>query len=174
MSKLILLIVGAAWLAVLLPPLVRARINNSPTMSVNHFRRHLSTLQNTNLRNPQAQLRGMSRELAPNQMRTRQASQFSHLTGPILRPQGTRSHQPNSGEFFARELVRQRRQHTVVDLATAALVSLFLAFTTGSIVLVYAFTISLIALLGYCYWLVQLRVQRDSSRYASQFRRRAA
>jgi hypothetical protein len=49
-----------------------------------------------------------------------------------------------------------------------------LAFTTGSIVLVYAFTISLIALLGYCYWLVQLRVQRDSSRYASQFRRRAA
>jgi Flp pilus assembly protein TadB len=59
-------------------------------------------------------------------------------------------------------------------LATAAVVSLFLAFTTGSIVLVYAFTISLIALLGYCYWLVQLRVQRDSSRYASQFRRRAA
>ena len=117
MSKLILLIVGAAWLAVLLPPILRARINNSPNMSVSAFKRNLSSLQNSNLRHPQAQLRGMSRELAPNQMRSRQASQFSHLTGPILRPQGTRSHQPMSGEFYARELVRQRRQHMVVGLA---------------------------------------------------------
>ena len=174
MSKLILLIVGAAWLAVLMPPILRARINNSPNMSVSAFKRNLSSLQNSNLRHPQAQLRGMSRELAPNQMRSRQASQFSHLTGPILRPQGTRSHQPISGEFYARELVRQRRQHMVVGLASATLISLFLAFTTGSIVLVYAFTLSLIALIGYCYWLVQLRAQRDSSRYMRQFRNRAA
>ena len=54
------------------------------------------------------------------------------------------------------------------------MVSLFLAFTTGSIVLVYAFTLSLIGLLGYCYWLVQLRLQRDSTRYMRQFRNRAA
>ncbi|MDA2983312.1 MAG: hypothetical protein O3A34_04520 [Actinomycetota bacterium] len=174
MSKLILLIVGAAWLAVLLPPILRARINNSPNMSVSAFKRNLSSLQNSNLRHPQTQLRGMSRDLAPNQMRSRQASQFSHLTGPILRPQGTRSHQPMSGEFYARELVRQRRQHMVVGLASAAVISLFLAFTTGSIVLVYAFTLSLIALIGYCYWLVQLRAQRDSSRYMRQFRNRAA
>jgi Flp pilus assembly protein TadB len=107
-------------------------------------------------------------------MRSRQASQFSHLTGPILRPQGTRSHQPISGEFYARELVRQRRQHMVVGLTSATVISLFLAFTTGSIVLVYAFTLSLIALIGYCYWLVQLRVQRDSTRYMRQFRNRAA
>jgi hypothetical protein len=40
--------------------------------------------------------------------------------------------------------------------------------------LVYAFTLSLIALIGYCYWLVQLRVQRDSTRYMRQFRNRAA
>ncbi len=174
MSKLILLIVGAAWLAVLLPPLVRARINKSPTISVSHFRRHLSTLQSSNLRHPQGQLRGMSRELAPNQTRSRQASHLSHLTGPILRPQGTRSHQPRSGDSYARELVRQRRLHTVVGLATAVVVSLFLAFTTRSFVLVYAFTLSLIALLGYCYWLVQLRSQRDSTRYMRQFRNRAA
>jgi Flp pilus assembly protein TadB len=96
------------------------------------------------------------------------------LTGPILRPQGTRSHQPISGEFYARELVRQRRQHMVVGLTSATVISLFLAFTTGSIVLVYAFTLSLIALIGYCYWLVQLRVQRDSTRYMRQFRNRAA
>ncbi|MFM8775555.1 MAG: hypothetical protein ACKOEH_01475 [Actinomycetota bacterium] len=172
MSRLILLIVGAAWLAVLLPPLVRARINSSPTMSVSTFRRNLSSLQSTNLRHPQAQLRGMSRELAPSQMRPRQAHHISHLTSPILRPEGTRSHQRLSGSFYARELVRQRRQHTVVGLATATVVSLFLAFTTGSIVLVYAFTLSLIGLLGYCYWLVQLRMQRDSTRYMRQFRNR--
>lgn len=174
MSKLILLIVGAAWLAVLLPPILRARINNSPNMSVSAFRRNLSTLQNSNLRHPQAQLRGMSRELAPNPMRSRQASHLSQLTGPILRPQGTRSHQSVSGEFYARELVRQRRQHMVVGLTSAVVVSLFLAFTTGSIVLVYAFTLSLIALIAYCYWLVQLRAQRDSTRYMRQFRNRAA
>jgi Flp pilus assembly protein TadB len=62
----------------------------------------------------------------------------------------------------------------VVGLTSATVISLFLAFTTGSIVLVYAFTLSLIALIGYCYWLVQLRVQRDSTRYMRQFRNRAA
>ena len=172
MSKLILLIVGAAWLAVLLPPLIRARINNSPSISVNHFRRHLYSLQNSNLRNPQAHLRGMSRPLAPNQQR--QASHLSHLTGPILRPQGTRSHRVQTGEMYARGLQRQRRQHTVVGLGASTTVALFLAFTTGSIVLVYAFTLSLIGLLGYCYVLVQIRVRRENSRYARQFRHRAA
>lgn len=172
MSKLILLIVGAAWLAVLLPPLLKARINNSPTISVSHFRRHLSTLQGSNLRNSPSQLRGMARELAPNQSRTRQPNHLSHLTAPILRPQGTRAHQQRTGDFYARELLRQRRQHTVVGLSSAVVISLFLAFTTGSIVLVYMFTLSLIGLLGYCYWLVQLRVQRDSSSYMRQFRPR--
>jgi len=172
MSKLILLVVGAVWLAVLLPPLVRSRLNSSPTTSVSNFRRTLSSLQSTNLRHPQAQLRGMSRELAPSQMRPRQAHHLSHLTGQILRPEGTRSHQRLSGSFYARELVRQRRQHTVVGLATATVISLFLAFTTGSIVLVYAFTLSLIGLLGYCYWLVQLRIQRERTRYNRQFRNR--
>ena len=45
MSKLILLIVGAAWLAVLLPPLVRARLNGSPANSVTNFRRQLNHLE---------------------------------------------------------------------------------------------------------------------------------
>jgi hypothetical protein len=91
-----------------------------------------------------------------------------------LRPQGTRSHQIQSGEFYARELVRQRRQHTVVGLSSATVISLFLAFTTGSIVLVYAFTLSLIGLLGYCYVLVQMRVKRDNTRYSRNYRNHAA
>lgn len=45
MQKLILLIVGAAWLVVLVPPLLRSRGENRPTSSVDLFRRNLAVLQ---------------------------------------------------------------------------------------------------------------------------------
>jgi hypothetical protein len=35
---------------------------------------------------------------------------------------------------------------------------------------VYTFILSLLALVGYCYVLVQMRVKRDNERYLSQFR----
>ena len=40
--------------------------------------------------------------------------------------------------------------------------------------LVYCFVLSLIGLVAYCYWLVQLRVRRDNERYARRVRGRAA
>jgi hypothetical protein len=46
-----------------------------------------------------------------------------------------------------------------------------LAFTTGSSAFVYLFTVSLLALVGYCYVLVQLRIKRENERYLRQFRR---
>lgn len=46
MQRLILIIVGAAWLVVLVPPMLRARANR-PTSSVDHFRRNLAVLQQT-------------------------------------------------------------------------------------------------------------------------------
>jgi len=46
MQQLILIIVGAAWLVVLVPPMLRARANR-PTSSVDHFRRNLAVLQQT-------------------------------------------------------------------------------------------------------------------------------
>ena len=45
MGNLILLLVAAAWAAVLVPPLVRSRLRNSPNTSVTQFRRQLSSLQ---------------------------------------------------------------------------------------------------------------------------------
>jgi len=45
MQKLILLIVGATWLVVLVPPLLRSRGENRPTSSVDLFRRNLAVLQ---------------------------------------------------------------------------------------------------------------------------------
>jgi hypothetical protein len=47
MAQLVLLVVAAAWAAVLIPPLLRSRIDNRPNSSVTDFRRQLNTLQNT-------------------------------------------------------------------------------------------------------------------------------
>lgn len=66
MSKLILLIVAAAWMAVLLPPLVRARFDGGSTSSVSDFRRQLSTLQRAQAPRAQAPMRAMARPLAPS------------------------------------------------------------------------------------------------------------
>ena len=61
MSKLILIIVGAAWLAVLLPPMVRAKLHGSPSNSVSNFRRQLNSLESSGGRSQQGQLRNMAR-----------------------------------------------------------------------------------------------------------------
>lgn len=45
MQKLIVLVVGAVWLAVLLPPMLRSRGEGRPNSSVDHFRRNLAVLQ---------------------------------------------------------------------------------------------------------------------------------
>ena len=63
MSKLILLLVGAAWLAVLLPPLLRARFDVGSSSSVSDFRRQLNTLQRTQGPRAHAPMRAMSRPL---------------------------------------------------------------------------------------------------------------
>ena len=47
MAQLVLLVVAAAWAAVLIPPMLRSRIDNRPNSSVTDFRRQLNTLQST-------------------------------------------------------------------------------------------------------------------------------
>jgi hypothetical protein len=49
MARLVLLVVAAAWAAVLLPPMLRSRVENRPNSSVTDFRRQLSTLQSTSM-----------------------------------------------------------------------------------------------------------------------------
>ena len=170
MSKLILIIVGAAWMAVLLPPLVRAKLNGSPANSVTQFRRQLNSLENAG-RLP----RNLARPLAPSgQRRATQARvpRTGGLTGALVRPEGTRAHRAPMYRSAA-ELQRQRRQNIVVGNFGVVIVSLFLAATTGgNAFFLYTFTVSLLVLIGYCYVLVQLRVKRDNERYLSQYRRR--
>jgi len=183
MSKLILIIVGAAWLAVLLPPMVRAKLHGSPSNSVSNFRRQLNSLESSGGRSQQGQLRNMARPLAPSQQyrspaaRTsrqqpsrQQQGALSNLTGALIRPEGVRHHRAPA-MLTPQAMVRQRRQNLVVGMAVVTGVSLFLAFTTGSSAFVYLFTVSLLALCGYCYVLVQLRIKRENERYLRQFRR---
>ena len=178
MSKLILIIVGAAWLAVLLPPMVRAKLHGSPSNSVSNFRRQLNSLESSGGRSQQGQLRNMARPLAPSQQyrgataRTSRPQQgaLSNLTGALIRPEGVRHHRAPA-LLNPQAMVRQRRQNLVVGMAVVTGISLFLAFTTGSSAFIYLFTVSLLALCGYCYVLVQLRIKRENERYLRQFRR---
>ena len=178
MSKLILIIVGAAWLAVLLPPMVRAKLHGSPSNSVSNFRRQLNSLESSGGRSQQGQLRNMARPLAPSQQyrgataRTSRPQQgaLSNLTGALIRPEGVRHHRAPA-LLNPQAMVRQRRQNLVVGMAVVTGISLFLAFTTGSSAFVYLFTVSLLALCAYCYVLVQLRIKRENERYLRQFRR---
>lgn len=66
MGQLILLVVAAAWAAVLLPPLLRSRVENRPNSSVTDFRRQLNRLQNTVPQRAGGSLRPVGRPLAPS------------------------------------------------------------------------------------------------------------
>lgn len=66
MGQLVLLVVAAAWAAVLLPPLLRSRVENRPNSSVVDFRRQLNRLQSTVPSRAGGSLRPVGRQLAPS------------------------------------------------------------------------------------------------------------
>jgi hypothetical protein len=66
MDKIVLLAVAAAWAAVLLPPLLRSRLENRPGSSVTDFRHQLSTLQRAVPTRSITPMRSMGRPLAPS------------------------------------------------------------------------------------------------------------
>lgn len=195
MSKIILLVVGAAWAAVLIPPLLRSRVENRPSSSVVDFRRQLSTLQRTVPSRGMAPMRAMARPLAPSprpgsrshrhvsphpahstQHLSRQVTMARHV--PVQRDLhgGLRSHHLQAHVHRAptrAQLVRQRRQNVLFGLVGATAVSAFCAFTTGSDWFVYIFVLSAISLVGYCYKLVQLRQQAEQRAYGHDWFRAA-
>jgi len=91
MGELVLLVVAAAWAAVLIPPLLRSRIENRPNSSVTDFRRQLNKLQSTVPNRATSPMRGMSRPLAqsPGQ---RSTVGRAPQTPSIRRGAGGRSH----------------------------------------------------------------------------------
>jgi len=194
MSQVILLLVGAMWAAVLLPPLFRAKIDR-PQSSVDVFRRQLHTLQTGMAprqmppygarpygapQRPMAQygvrsaspapMRAMARPFAPAQPARRM---------PAAPPAGTRLHHNTPaygmprGGASAKQMIRRRRQNIFNAILAVNVASLFLAFTTGSTLMIWVFALAFIGFIGYCYMLAQIRQQQMSRRYARPYYRAA-
>lgn len=198
MSKLVLLIVGAMWMAVLLPPLLRSRFDGGAVSSVSDFRRQLNTLQRTQTHVGSSHpMRAMTRPLAPSPRpmagrapaqrqapaRTPQRPRLIASDGVLEQePRHRRSHHTaelprhhdgaEASYLSAREVTRRRRVNVLYGLVAANAVSLFLGLTTGSTAMVYLFTVAFLGLGAYCYILVQIRNQEYLRRYYGQ--RRAA
>lgn len=184
MNRIVLLAVAAAWAAVLLPPLIRSRLENRPGSSVSDFRRQLSTLQKTVPTRGVAPMRSMARPLtqaAPTRtpMATRAQVQSAGYERPIMRDatptgglQRRAEYDPTGGQRRAparqvsrREAIRRRRLNVLLLLVASTALTLFLAATTVTSFWVYAFAFSFVSLCGYVYKLAQLRQYELDSRH---------
>ena len=93
MGELVLLVVAAAWAAVLIPPLLRSRIENRPNSSVTDFRRQLNRLQSTVPNRAAGSMRGgMARPLAQSPLHRPAAAGRPGMRSAQLRRTGTRTH----------------------------------------------------------------------------------
>jgi hypothetical protein len=116
MGELVLLVVAAAWAAVLIPPLVRSRIENRPNSSVTDFRRQLNRLQST-VPSRASSMRGMARPLAPSPLQRPAAGGRPGMHGAQLRRTaagGTRAHGARAATPVAvpvREAAPRKRSH---------------------------------------------------------------
>lgn len=63
MAQLVIIVLAAVWIAVLLPPMLRNRVDNRPNSSVTDFRRQLNKLQST-ATPARGSVRAMGRPLA--------------------------------------------------------------------------------------------------------------
>ncbi|CAB4363274.1 MAG: hypothetical protein F2681_10875 [Actinobacteria bacterium] len=172
MQPVVLLAVAAVWAAVIIPPLLRSRVENRPNSSVSDFRRQLSTLQRAVPTRTMVPMRGMGRPLtqapqqrqmsgqvrrSPNEQQARQDMHEGSLRG-TRNDDSTRSHRTaHLHKVSQREVTRRRRANVVFMLVLTVGISGFLAATTHSSGLVYIFALSFISLCGYCYKLVQIR-----------------
>lgn len=176
MQPVVLLAVAAVWAAVIIPPLLRSRVENRPNSSVTDFRRQLSTLQRTVPTRTMVPMRGMARPLA--QAPQQRTAAHGH-PGQVRRAAGQppqRSHgdhtaghrQMHLHRVSQREVVRRRRANVLFVLVLTVFVTGFLAATTHSNPMVYAFAFAFVSLCGYCYKLVQIRNLELDRAYGDQ------
>jgi hypothetical protein len=190
-NKLVLLVIGAAWAAVLLPPLLRSRLEGRSGSSIMSFRRQLSTLQRT-MPGGGIQMRQMARPLAGPQQhgpgaRTHGAVSARRDTVVSLdrRPIDSRTHhgdqryadprmaRQRQQTSMARASVKQRRQNILFLLAGSTAVTGLLWMMTKASSVAYAFVLSLCLFAGYVYLLAQSR-KVDVPRVGREYYNRAA
>lgn len=180
MGQLVLLVVAAAWAAVLIPPLLRSRIENHPNSSVSDFRRQLHRLQSSVPARAGGSMRPVGRPLAPSPL-YRQAATGRPGVRTAPRPAAQRAlpsrgalgmHGGSSGDHSSamrrhsdvalRRMSpaaerRRRRTNVLFSLVMLSGSTLFLAATTKATVMLYLFAIAFLALCGYMYLLAQIR-----------------
>lgn len=112
MGELVLLVIAAAWAAVLIPPLIRNRLENRPNSSVTDFRRQLNKLQSTVPSRAGAPMRGMARPLAQSPLqRPAAAGRPGQQPAQLRRGAGGRSHGArNAAPTREREPAMERRR----------------------------------------------------------------
>lgn len=109
MGELVLLVIAAAWAAVLIPPLIRNRLENRPNSSVTDFRRQLNKLQSTVPSRAGAPMRGMARPLAQSPLhRPVAAGRPGQQAAQLRRGAGGRTH----GQRQAQQATREREPQT--------------------------------------------------------------
>lgn len=113
MGELVLLVVAAAWAAVLIPPLLRSRIENRPNSSVTDFRRQLNRLQSTVPNRAAGPMRGgMARPLAQSPLHRPAAAGRPGVQSAQLRRNGGRAHGGRIATAApVRETAPRRRSH---------------------------------------------------------------
>ena len=189
MPTLVLLAVAAVWAAVIVPPLLRSRVENRPNSSVTDFRRQLSTLQRAVPTRTMVPMRGMARPLTqapqqrqgmhghPGQVRRAAGQQPGRqaMQGATLRSHGNVPADQTAGhrtmhlhKVSQREMVRRRRANVLFVLVVTVGITGFLAASTHASAMVYAFAFSFVSLCGYCYKLVQIRNSEMDRTYGEQ------
>ncbi|MBS32482.1 MAG: hypothetical protein CL445_08680 [Acidimicrobiaceae bacterium] len=163
MGELVLLIVAAAWAAVLLPPLLRSRFENRPNSSVTDFNRQLARLQGSVPSRTTTSMRSAARPLAGSQV----AAQSRRDAAAARRPKvhgspSLEGVQTPRQPMSAAEVQRRRRANVFVGLLVTTVCLLFLAATTKEVAMLYLFAMSFLSLFGYVYFLVSMR-QRPTS-----------
>ena len=113
MGELVLLVIAAAWAAVLIPPLLRNRIENRPNSSVTDFRRQLNKLQSTVPSRAGAPMRGMARPLAQSPLqRPAAGGRPGQQPAQLRRGAGGRTHGARSAtQVREREQAPRQRSH---------------------------------------------------------------
>ena len=192
MGQLVLLVVAAAWAAVLVPPLLRSRIENRPNSSVTDFANQLSSLQRA-MPTRGVAMRSMARPLAPSPLSRPAAPGRPPLRSgvrthvgpwptpvrrtPAARPRHTdrtrvydatprpRSHAGRQAATAVRDrnALKRRRANVLFVLAMVAGCSLFLAATTKAQALLWFSCAAFAALCVYVYVLGQMRRQEESA-----------
>jgi hypothetical protein len=185
MQPVVLLAVAAVWAAVIIPPLLRSRVENRPNSSVTDFRRQLSTLQRAVPTRTMVPMRGMARPLTqapqasrmhghPGQVRRatavagRELMQAATLDRRGGNPNHSHHSQMHLHRVSQREIVRRRRANVLFLLVVTVGITGFLAATTHASAMVWAFALSFVSLCGYCYKLVQIRSLEMDRQYGQQ------